>query len=125
MPLTGKPDAQPLPPFPEGFTAGSNLWKAFQVCKSLESREKWLLFHTELAYLRLEKILLGFTPACASRVLGFALMYSPSGGGREALATEILGCNDNHELLAGLAHLYVYGLIRVCTFSFIFCLLSC
>lgn len=81
---------------------------------------------SELAGLKSEDlllgfILLGFTAACASRVLGFALLYSPSVGGSEALAAEILGCNRDHDLLAGLAHIYVYGLIRVCESPVIFC----
>jgi hypothetical protein len=41
------------------------------------------------------------------------------------LAAEILRCNNDHELLAGLAHLHVYGLIRACTSSTIIYLLSC
>ena len=64
-------------------------------------------------------------PACASRVLSFALLHSPSDRGRDNLATEILDCNDDHVLLAELTHLYMYGLIRVCKLSVPFCLLSC
>jgi len=116
MPLSRKPNARPLPPCPESFPVGSDLWDAFQICKSLEPREQWLLYHGELAHPRSENVLLDLTPACAGRVLGFALLYSPSRGGRDALAAEIIGCNGDDELLAGLAHLYVYGLIRVCTF---------
>jgi hypothetical protein len=105
MPSTNKPGAQPLPPCPESFPAGSDAWKTFQACKTLESTERWLVFHVDLAHPRPEEILLGFTPACAGRVLGFALLYSPSDGGREALTAEILGRGGDHELLAGLAHL--------------------
>lgn len=76
---------------------------------------------SELAGLKSEDLLLGFTVACASRVLGFALLYSSSVGGSEALAAEILGCNGDHDLLAGLAHIYVHGLIRVCESPVIFC----
>lgn len=50
-------------------------------------------------------------------MFGYPLLYSPSDHGRNTLAAEILKCNDSkngHELLGGLAHVYVYGLIRVC-----------
>ena len=137
MPLANKKKPEPLPPCPEIFPAGSDLWRAFQVCKVLESKEQWVLFQvyeapepteqlvlseSDLAHTRSESILLELTPACAARVLGFALLYSPSERGRDTLAAEILECNDsknNHELLGGLAHLYVYGLIRVCASSII------
>jgi hypothetical protein len=115
----------PLPPCPASFPAGSNLQRAFQVCKSLELKEQWLLFQDNLAHSRSESILLDLSPTCAGRVLGSALLYSPSVGGQDNLAAEILGCNDDHERLAGLAHLYVYGLIRVCMSSVAFCLWSC
>ena len=46
-------------------------------------------------------------------MLGYALLHPPSGSGRYSLAVEILGCNDDHELLTALAHLYEYGLILV------------
>jgi hypothetical protein len=125
MPLTNKTKPQPLPPCPGSFPLGSDLWKAYQVCKDLESSDHWRLFDTELGHPRSADILLDLTPARASGVLGFALLYSPSASGRNNLAEEILGCNDDHEQLAGLAHLYLYGLIGVCTLSVASCLLSC
>ena len=94
--------------------------RAFQVCKDLESKEQWVLFKANSG-----GILLDLTPACAARVLGFALLYFPSDNEQNTLTAEILKCNDDHELLSGLAYLYVYGLIRVCTSSIAFWLLSC
>ena len=44
-------------------------------------------------------------------MLGYALLHPPSGSGRYSLAVEVLGCNDDHELLTALARLY--GLILV------------
>ena len=85
------------------------MWEAFQVCKVLELKEQRASFKADP-----EDILLDLTPACAARVLGFAFLYSPSDYGRKTLAAEILKCNDkmdDHELLGGLAHLYVYDLI--------------
>ena len=108
----------PLPPCPEVFPTGGDLWRAFQVCKTLESKEKWISSGSDLAHTRSEGIPLDLTPTCAARVLGFALLYSPSDHGRDALAAEILECSDSendHELLSELAHIYVYGLIRLCT----------
>jgi len=125
MPLASKPNPKPLPPRPESFSQGSDLFKAFEVCKTIEAIEQWTVFHDDLAHNRSEEILLDLTPVCAGRVLGFALLYSPSDKGRDNLAAEILGCNKDHKLLAGLAHLYVYGLIRVCTLSIASHLSSC
>ena len=125
MPSANKPVAQPLPPCPGSFPAGSDAWKAFRARKTLESTERWLVSHVDLAHPRPEEILPGFTEACAGRMLGFALLYSPSDGGQEALTGEILRCGDDHGLLAGLAHLYVYGLIRVCVLSVVVCMFSC
>jgi len=125
MPLANKPDPKSLPPCPESFSPESDLRKAFQVCKILESKERWTLFHDDPAHNESEEILLDIPPVCAGRVLGFALLYSPSDDGRDNLAAEILGCNGDDELLGGLAHLYVYGFIRVCTLSIASLLLSC
>jgi len=128
MPLTNKNGPGPLPPYPENIPEGSDLWRAFQVCKTLESKERWVLSESDLAHTRSEGIPLDLTPTCAARVLGFALLYSPSDHGRDTLAAEILGCGDSeneHELLSELAHLYVYGFIRLCASSVAFRLSLC
>ena len=125
MPLANKPNPEPLPPCPQRFPPESDLQRAYQVCKALEPIKQWTLFHDDLAHNRSEEILLNLTPVIVARVLGFFLLYCPSDSGRVNLAAEILGCDDDHELLAGLAHLYVYGLIRVCALSVASRLLSC
>ena len=56
-------------------------------------------------------------PPLTARVLGHALLLAPSEQGRAALTRDILGCKDDPELLAGVAYLYVYGLMRVRAFS--------
>ena len=84
------------------------MWRAFQVCKTLEPKEQWVLSESDLAHTRSKGILLDLTPICTARVLGFALLHSPSDHGRDTLAAEILKCDDSknsHELLGGLAHL--------------------
>ena len=126
MPLTNRKKPTPLPPCPENFPEESDLRRAFEVCKALESENRWVSPESNLAHARSEDILLCLTPTCAARVLGFALLHSPSDNGRDNLAAEILKCNESendNELLGGLAHLYVYGLIRVCTSSIISCIL--
>ena len=52
MPLANKPNAQPLPPCLKGFPVGSDSRNAFQVCKTLESGEHWLLSHASLTHPR-------------------------------------------------------------------------
>ena len=116
----------PLPPCPEVVPAGGDLWRAFQVCKTLESKEQWVSSGSDLAHTRSEGVPLDLTPTCAARVLGFALLHSQaSDHGRNTLATEILECDDSendHELLSRLAHSYVYGLIRICMSAVASCL---
>ncbi|KAF9472837.1 hypothetical protein BDN70DRAFT_886513 [Pholiota conissans] len=60
------------------------------------------------------------SPATVARVLGHAFHFAPNDTGRAKLTEEIIECkldpDDVHcspELLAGLAHLYVYGMMRV------------
>ncbi|KAJ7470296.1 hypothetical protein FB451DRAFT_1559626 [Mycena latifolia] len=54
------------------------------------------------------------TPAeVAARTLGYALIYPPTVDGRRCVAREINACHGDPETLAGLAHLYIFGLIRV------------
>ncbi|EPS96388.1 hypothetical protein FOMPIDRAFT_88923 [Fomitopsis schrenkii] len=50
-------------------------------------------------------------PAVVARVLGYGIRCNDRG--RDALVRDILACNKEAELLAGVAHLYVYGLCRV------------
>ena len=57
------------------------------------------------------------SPPVTARVLGHALLLAPSEQGRAALTRDVLGCEGDPELLAGVAHLYVYGLMCVCAFS--------
>ena len=95
---------------------------AYQVCKTLEAEEQQPLPNADH---RPEGISPNLPPGCAARVLGFALLYPPSEAGRDNLATEILGCNNDCELLTGLASLYVFGLIGLCTSSVAFWPLSC
>ncbi|KAJ7667525.1 hypothetical protein DFH06DRAFT_1380620 [Mycena polygramma] len=49
----------------------------------------------------------------AARTLGYAILYAPSAEGRLCVSNEILACERDLEILAGLAHLYIFGLIRV------------
>ena len=57
---------------------------------------------------------LELSPVVAARVLGYGLLYSFTDAGRNTLSHDILSCGEDKELLVGLAHLYVYGLLRVC-----------
>ncbi|KAJ7343252.1 hypothetical protein DFH08DRAFT_915163 [Mycena albidolilacea] len=52
-------------------------------------------------------------PEVAGRTLGYALCFAPSDSGRDCVAREVNACDGDIESLAGLAHLYIFGLIRV------------
>jgi len=115
MALAGKPNPQPLPA--NDYPDGSNIRTAYDACLLLEQSESWNIFTTDLQKDYSESILKGMIPRVAARVLGYGLRFAPSETGRGALVRDIDGCDRDPELLGGLAHLYVYGLIRVCTFS--------
>ena len=61
---------------------------------------------------------IGLVKRTAARVLGYGLLYATNERGREALARDVHSCGQDQELLAGLAHLYVYGLIGVCAWLY-------
>ncbi|KAJ6486672.1 hypothetical protein C8R45DRAFT_995488 [Mycena sanguinolenta] len=61
----------------------------------------------------METFIYNHPPKVAARTLGYALIHAPSPAGRDCISQEIVGCNDEPEYLAGLAHLYIYGLIRI------------
>ncbi|KAJ6531245.1 hypothetical protein B0H19DRAFT_1273454 [Mycena capillaripes] len=52
-------------------------------------------------------------PVVTGRVLGYTLMYAPNTIGRDSIARDINSYESNVEALAGLAFLYVHGLLRV------------
>ncbi|KXN89744.1 hypothetical protein AN958_05284 [Leucoagaricus sp. SymC.cos] len=95
------------------FSSGQDTWRAYDVCLALQSLQEWKIFKSDLEKPISKPILLDMNPPLVARVLGHALVLAPNENGRDALTREILGCNGDHELLAGLAHLYVKGLIRV------------
>ncbi|KAJ3563705.1 hypothetical protein NP233_g8768 [Leucocoprinus birnbaumii] len=111
MSLTNFKNSQPLPPNP--YECDTLLFNAYEQCLSLERRESWSLFLAELDKQYSHGILQGMSPRTAGRVLGYALRLAPSVAGRDALEREINICGGDFELLGGLAHLYVYGLIRI------------
>ncbi|KAH9919692.1 uncharacterized protein B0H18DRAFT_1026718 [Fomitopsis serialis] len=103
MPLTRKPNPTALHPNP--YQHGDEIWEAYNQCLSLEQHEGWNTFAAQLQKDVSEGIMNDLSPRVAARVLGWALRVAPSDEGRNALVREIVGCNDDPELLAGLAHL--------------------
>ena len=127
MPLLAEtePSAQPLSPNP--YHGGDPaLFTAYEQCLRLERRgTEWNIYaaDSDLQQPLSEAMTNDMTPRVVARVLGFGMLLAPKDQGRIALAREIIACNEDLELLAGLAHLYVYGLIRVCKCAA--CLCSC
>jgi hypothetical protein len=103
-----------LPLDPNPYPAGSDVWRAYNQCLELE-RKQWTTSPEDLKAKPDPIMELG--PRVVPRVLGRALCYAPCDQGRDALACEILDCKRDDELLTGLAHLYLYGLARVCAYS--------
>ncbi|KAJ7755950.1 hypothetical protein B0H16DRAFT_1722100 [Mycena metata] len=99
----------PLPPY---TFKTENDRSAYEICLWLQTFSAWGTFADDLNDLG-ETLMCKTSVTVAARTLGYALIYSPTTKGRDAVAREINGCGKNAEHLAGLAHLYIYGLIRV------------
>lgn len=80
---------------------------AYTRCLQVEALDQWGLSDTE-------EVMLGMPPRISARVLGFGLIHAPSDSGKQHLADEINDSSDDLERFAGLAYLYVFGLIRIC-----------
>ncbi|TFY75682.1 hypothetical protein EWM64_g8331 [Hericium alpestre] len=90
-----------------------SLRMAYDTCLWLESPSARGTFSTDIELERSHAIMAEISPIVAARVLGYCLRFAHSQAGRAALTREINECDRDLELLAGLAHLYVFGLIRV------------
>ena len=62
----------------------------------------------------LQELMFCAPPQVAGRTLGYALIYATNREGRDALARDIVSCGNDYRILAGLAHLHIFGMIRVC-----------
>ncbi|KAJ3512556.1 hypothetical protein NLJ89_g3447 [Agrocybe chaxingu] len=109
--MTLAPSPQPLPTNP--FIPETPTHDAYDQCLSLEQQPGWHVFESDLGRDFSESIMRDMSPVIVARVLGHALRLAPSDEGREVLTREIIDCEAHPELLAGLGHLYVYGMIRV------------
>ena len=107
----GEPFPQALAPnpYPIGDTHA-----AYEHCRRLECLEYWNTPDDLRNSLSVD-VMQGIAPRVAARVLGHGIILAPNDVGRDALVRDILACEEDFKLLAGLAHLYVYGLIRMCT----------
>ena len=104
----------PLPDNPYQPHTQQDWHDAFATCKWLEAADNWGAFFREPDQALSEDIMFRTSPRVAGRTLGYALIYAPSDVSRDCVAREIRACNDDAEILAGLAHLYIFGLIRLC-----------
>lgn len=79
------------------------------LCKTLKPEEQLLLCSSaaDLMNSSSNDIPPYLSPACVSRVLIFALLYPASDGRLDTLVMDPLGCGNEHNLSARLAHLYV------------------
>ncbi|KAK0466960.1 uncharacterized protein EV420DRAFT_1635996 [Desarmillaria tabescens] len=92
----------PLPPNPFDPLSHTYEHTAYESCLTLEALRSWDVSSEPAAMFR-------FSPQVAARVLGYALIHHPG----SPIAREISGCDGNAEFMAGLAYLYVMGMIRV------------
>ncbi|RPD53564.1 hypothetical protein L226DRAFT_613841 [Lentinus tigrinus ALCF2SS1-7] len=109
MSLASRFPAQSLPENP--YLAQDEIHTAYAHCLGLESLPGWN-FSGGLQDASFN-VLQDMAPTVSARVLGHGLRLAPDDAARNVLARDILACQEDQELLAGLAHLYVFGLIRV------------
>ena len=104
----------PLPNNPYNPLTQPDWHGAFVSCKRLEAASAWATCLPDLEKADPEAIMLNTSPVVAGRTLGYALILAPDDVGRDCVAREIRACNNDLEILAGLAHLYIHSLIRIC-----------
>ncbi|TBU29127.1 hypothetical protein BD311DRAFT_757020 [Dichomitus squalens] len=75
----------------------------------IEAADIWERFLHHLEKAQLEETVFRTSPRVAARVLGYALIHAPSDVGRDCVAREVHDCHNDPEVLAGLAHFYIYG----------------
>ncbi|KAI1784654.1 hypothetical protein LXA43DRAFT_1121590 [Ganoderma leucocontextum] len=112
----------PLPPNPYSPITHPGWHTAFDSCVTLERAASWADLEPshQLAEASpdVDVVMLQTSPEVAGRTLGYALVHAPNDGvrvGRDCVAREINGCEGDPEILAGLAHVYIFGLIRIFT----------
>ncbi|KAJ7271350.1 hypothetical protein B0H12DRAFT_1229005 [Mycena haematopus] len=102
---------------PNAFAASTPAYNAYNSCVDLEAMSSWGAFvkdlDTRIGNPSLEVFMFDNSPRVAGRTLGYALCFAPNDIGRDCVAREVNACHGDIERLAGLAHLYIYGLIRV------------
>ncbi len=109
-------DHMPVPLPLNPFRPPSDEYAAYTSCLNLEAiGSSWSMILDEKESSR--TAMFQFSPGVVARVLGYALIHSPSTEGKACLAEEISNCNGDNELLAGLSYLYIMAMMRICTFS--------
>lgn len=103
----------PLPGNPYGPVTEKHWHSAFDSCRRLENSDGWDFLADQDA-LYSPPLMLATSPTVAARALGYVLIYAPNDQSRNNVAHEVNSCGDDAELLAGLAHLLIFGLIRIC-----------
>ena len=107
----------PSLPLPENTCVIGEHRPAYDICLWLQDCDCWDET-TAKNESDSEYIMWNVPPPTAARVLGYGLLYATNERGREALARDVLSCGRDQELLAGLTHLYVHGLIGVCAWLY-------
>ncbi|KAJ7656301.1 hypothetical protein DFH06DRAFT_469170 [Mycena polygramma] len=86
---------------------------AFESCLWLEELSSWETFTGTDSNLQHKTLMLQTPPQVAARTLGYALLFAPTELECLCVAREINACDRDAETLAGLARLYIYGVIRM------------
>ncbi|KAM5541892.1 hypothetical protein V8D89_004621 [Ganoderma adspersum] len=106
--------ATALPPNPYSPLTHPNWHAAYACCIPLEQAGMFVDVWFPLVPAASPEVdMLQTSVQVAGRTLGYALIHAPNDVARDCVAREINGCEDNVELLVGLAHVYIFGFIRI------------
>ncbi len=106
----------PLPANPYDLASQPHLHRDFASCARVGGATSWESFFDELHRSMSQDLIFNTSPQIAGKTLGYALIYAPTIVGRDRLAHELITFDNDPEVFAGLANLYIFGLIRICSF---------
>ncbi|KAH9888962.1 hypothetical protein C8Q73DRAFT_708889 [Cubamyces lactineus] len=102
-----------LPSNPYSSPPNSEWHNAYEACLSMEAATAWNVLVPNIDSEDLQELMFDTPPQVAGRTLGYALIHATTKKGRDVLAREIVSCVKDYRVLSGLAHLCIFGMIRM------------
>ena len=110
---------RPSKPLPPNDYKETGTRTAYDRCLWLEKFESWAIFVDQVQQTRSEELMNDMPLPVVARVLGYGMRCAPNERGRDALVRDILACERDVELLAGVA-LRIWAVPCLCVVLLIF-----